>query len=1348
MASGITQIFDGLKEEKPVVDNTSINNIFDNEFAPSEYSNVNELNIGTTPGDVEGIGSQTEAMQFAASMGFADTYRGLKQWVGINEEEMRNDQQRLNRIFANKSYGKAALASYMGGVIADPFGWVIPVAKAKSVYDMAKLGVKYGAVFGAAGYTDEEMYDKDAEFWEQKLYQTGLGAAGGGVISGAIGLAARKAFRFGEQDPIVPVGPQGLTDVQVAELNRASKIRNNEDKVEQLKQGNFEEQMTLKDSYVKRVGRPFWDKISRDPLGYTAGAVGAGTAATFIEDGNSAGEYALNTGLTALAFLSGKKIGDAVSKTEVGNKILYAVNPEIHMNADVYNNWNKMKGTVQLHQSSLANLHKGLEGFNQDEKKLAYQLFSGDLDEDLLVTLSKNGKLTPEQAARQEDLGMADNISGATVDKILSLNADKIKAFRELGEDMRLSGLLDDDVFQTNLGTYLNRAYDYTKQNKGTEAASKFKKTLASIKGDGLMGRGTLQASNVSADTLAKIVPSLRAERKLDYKIKNDFEKRYSFNNSMKNLADDDIAKNGKLINRVEQEADPDFAKGVDNLDQSSNYGVVVKKSKNSEGKEIDGKYDVHVQLTRQQRQAMGEIEDASLAIVRTMKELNTTVGLGKLYQSTFDLGRAKGYVFTKDDLTKIAYRENGNIQQFSRVNAKGKTVLDYTDDSIMSLEQQLNDIRLSQQGINRVPESFTGREDIEVVKDGLFYGKYKERITPYGNKKISPQQVPEGGKRITRKQDYYDRYVSGQDTAAGAVDKIRKQINLEREALKKKTNEIKSDVNNSFRDGKQRGNQESGNDLLPVPKTKVKGTDNFEYGKLAGQLVTKDTLRDLELLNQLRSEKYQKGMAKKWFETLSFWKKTKTVLNPAVHMNNLVANFSMFYMANGSWKAFAAARKDFLNITRFETGKIKKEDLSEDLLDLYKYGGLSGDMVSAELRQQMKIPQYINSFDTTDAQKTGNFMSSALDTSKKQLSNAKNIYGKYIDRPMSDIYQLEDKIFRLGLYKSRLKQINPKTNQLYTKQEASNDALKYFVDYDIKSPIVNGLRNTMIPFLSYSYRVVPLILETAVVRPEKFAVLGALGYAINEIGRLGSDSTKIEEERERGLMQDFRNKEAFGLPFMVNSNIRLPYNGKDGGAKYFDFNRKLPGGDVFQMGGDMNTSVPFLASAVQPGGPGYDALNKFIFARDPFTGKQYNEMGMNPLEKFGNRAAEFGKGFIPNVPVGAATEAAFGFGANLNPASQKITQSLSDEYQTLSDPLSPVEAIANTFGLTINTADIPRLQTLRGKQLNSLQSQFSKGIKDLEKQRMKGLIDFEEYQEEFMDLRQRFTRELEELSE
>ena len=109
-----------------------MSNMFDEETAPSEYSTINEDKVGTVREDVGGL-SRKEAMAFAGSMGFADTYRGIKQIFCIGEETMKQDQAKLNRIFANKDYGRAALGAYMGGVVADPFGWVIPVAKAKSI---------------------------------------------------------------------------------------------------------------------------------------------------------------------------------------------------------------------------------------------------------------------------------------------------------------------------------------------------------------------------------------------------------------------------------------------------------------------------------------------------------------------------------------------------------------------------------------------------------------------------------------------------------------------------------------------------------------------------------------------------------------------------------------------------------------------------------------------------------------------------------------------------------------------------------------------------------------------------------------------------------------------------------------------------------------------------------------------------------------------------------------------------------------------------------------------------------------------------------------------------------------
>ena len=678
--ANVRSIFEELKQSVPEEVDVDVKDIFKEEFAPSKYSNINNLNIGTTSENVDGIGSEIEAMQFAASMGFADTYRGIKQLAGIDESEMQSDQKKLNRIFANKSYGKAALASYMGGVIADPFGWVIPVAKAKSIYDMTKLGVKYGAVFGAAGYTDKDMYDEDSEFWEQKLYQTGLGAAAGGVISGAIGLAGRKAFKFDEEVSTVPVNKQGLTDVQVAELNRTTKKRNTDaTKAEQYKQSNLEEKMSFREAFSNRVGKPYWDAITKNPLKYAGGGLGAYGMFSYVEEGNSAKDFALNSGLTALAFIGGKKIGDLVGNTEIANKALYQLNPELYMKPEIYSKWNQMKGTVQTHQQNLARLYEVSSKFTPDESKLAYQLFSGDLDDSLLISLSKGSKLTPEQILKQQELGLIDDITPASAQKILDLNEEKILRYKNLGEDLRLSGLIDDDVFQTNLGSYMNRSYDLINAKLGSKAARTFKKNIGKIKGDGLMGRGILYRGSATAEEVSKLVPGLRAERKADYKIKNDFEKRYSFEKAVDNVTDDDLIKNGKLINRVDEEVDPDFVKGINNLDQSSNYGVIVKKVLDKDNNPT-GKYDITMQLTKKERIDLAEIEDVALSITRTMKELSTTVGLGRFYQGTYDIGRRKGFVLNFKDTLSRAFYENGNIGRVFKVNKKGEKVEAYTN--------------------------------------------------------------------------------------------------------------------------------------------------------------------------------------------------------------------------------------------------------------------------------------------------------------------------------------------------------------------------------------------------------------------------------------------------------------------------------------------------------------------------------------------------------------------------------------------------------------------------------------------------------------------------------------------
>ena len=373
----------------PSQSTVDMSNMFNEETTPSQYSTINEGKVGTVREDVSGL-SRKEALSFAGSMGFADTYRGIKQIVGIGEETMKQDQAKLNRIFANKDYGKAALATYMGGVIADPFGWVIPVAKAKSISSLVKQGMAYGAGFGAAGYTDENSFANNTEMWEQKMYQAGLGAVSGGAITGVIGIAGKKALGFDDES-------SALTKIDdEVEIQRLQKLSAKEKEEEVLKNKGLAEQMTMSQKYAEKVGRPLWNSMTKNPLGATGALGGAYIGLNYLEDSNSAEEYMINTGITALAFLGGKKLGSKFQDTEMGNKLVYAINPDIHMSPEIYTQWNKMKGTISGHQSALSSLHADLSKLTPEENKLAYQLFSGDMNDKILTKMSDKNKISQE----------------------------------------------------------------------------------------------------------------------------------------------------------------------------------------------------------------------------------------------------------------------------------------------------------------------------------------------------------------------------------------------------------------------------------------------------------------------------------------------------------------------------------------------------------------------------------------------------------------------------------------------------------------------------------------------------------------------------------------------------------------------------------------------------------------------------------------------------------------------------------------------------------------------------------------------------------------------------------------
>ena len=138
--------------------------------------------------DIDGDSELWKKVAFATQLGFTDTWRGVKQITGFEEEQMKADQKKLYEFMENPdgSTNWAVAGAYFGSAILDPAGWLLPVTKAKTLYQMAKWGFVSGGVFGGLGYVDEES------ILDTRGKQAAVSALGGTFVSPLIGGVGKK----------------------------------------------------------------------------------------------------------------------------------------------------------------------------------------------------------------------------------------------------------------------------------------------------------------------------------------------------------------------------------------------------------------------------------------------------------------------------------------------------------------------------------------------------------------------------------------------------------------------------------------------------------------------------------------------------------------------------------------------------------------------------------------------------------------------------------------------------------------------------------------------------------------------------------------------------------------------------------------------------------------------------------------------------------------------------------------------------------------------------------------------------------------------------------------------------
>ena len=537
----------------------------------------------------------------------------------------------------------------------------------------------------------------------------------------------------------------------------------------------------------------------------------------------------------------------------------------------------------------------------------------------------------------------------------------------------------------------------------------------------------------------------------------------------------------------------------------------------------------------------------------------------------------------------------------------------------------------------------------------------------------------------------------------------------------------------------------------VPVPKSKAKGTSIYSYGKLGAKKVRnakgeeiigpggkpytapmylqKPIFDDINHMLKARGSENDiiRGMVEGLEGVQTTWKKLKTAWIPAVHVNNTISNVLLLDLADTSIKYLPKAVKELL------TDPTKKSALYHLAR---KMGVFDVDLVTKEFNKS-RADAYSIAAKKLTGQKApikSTFLGYDLPGWTQTIGEYMMPLKKLTVDAAERSYQLEDQFFRMAVFMDRIDKAGGLSKATMKSQfEAASEARKWFIDYDINAPVIDWMRKTTTPFISYTYRVIPLLAEAAIMRPQKFAKWAVAGYLLNKVGDKMSGGS---EDSERLTMRDELSRTLYDVPFMPPTLVKMPFRSGEGNSQYLDISRWVPGGDIYEQ---REQGVPGIPTPFQPSlGVIGDAIGTFIYKKDSFTGQDIDGLGTDefPLIR------DFIRKETPNIPLIPGSY-----------ADQRIKQAekLKKEYEIVrvegidqdvllgtyegspySTKYTPFEAWLYGFGIKLRPQDIQKNKELKVFEFNQEQSLYNRMYSDAERDFVRGRIGPEEKQEQY----------------
>lgn len=180
---------------------------------------------------------------------------------------------------------------------------------------------------------------------------------------------------------------------------------------------------------------------------------------------------------------------------------------------------------------------------------------------------------------------------------------------------------------------------------------------------------------------------------------------------------------------------------------------------------------------------------------------------------------------------------------------------------------------------------------------------------------------------------------------------------------------------------------------------------------------------------------------------------------------------------------------------------------------------------------------------------------------------------------------------------------------------KAAIEAHKWGMDYSLAHPAIKIARQHIMPFVSYQYKIAPLIAETLAKRPWVLAKYAAIPYLMYEAAKQTLSLTDNDFEK---LKKD--------LPLYIKktgSYAVLPWKSPEGNVQWVNLEYFLPWGNVMAIARDVKEGHPReLIGDMGIGNPFLDVYSAIKTAKgdtppkDPFSGREIWNALDTPTEK------------------------------------------------------------------------------------------------------------------------------------